>query len=74
LYVYYIWLFIFQDKLVVLIRGMFMKKIINLSSNLKKGLHLRTKIKLNECLDIGTEVVLNCGISVTRTSNHLCQP
>jgi len=33
------------------------KIIINASSNLKKGLHLRTKIKLNVCLDIRTEGV-----------------
>jgi len=33
---------------------MFRKNKINVSSNLKKSLHLRTKIKSNECLDIGT--------------------
>ena len=32
--------FIFQDKLIVLIRNMFMRKIINTSSNLKKSLCL----------------------------------
>lgn len=37
---------------------MFRKKIINASSNLKRGLHLGTKIKLNGCLDIRTEGVL----------------
>jgi len=36
---------------------MFRKKIINASSNLKKSLHLGTKIESNECLDIGTEGV-----------------
>jgi len=37
---------------------MFRKKIIiNASSNLKKVLHLGTKIKSNECLDTGTEEV-----------------
>jgi len=36
---------------------MFRKKTINASSNLKKGLHLGTKIKSNGCLDIGTEEV-----------------
>ena len=46
--------FIFQDKLVVLIRVMFRKKIINASSNLKRGLHVGTKIKSNECLDVET--------------------
>jgi len=30
----------------------------NASSNLKKSLHLGTKIKSNECLDIGTEEVI----------------
>ena len=39
----------FQDKLVVLINGMFKKKNINASSNLKRSLHLRTKIKSNRC-------------------------
>jgi len=34
---------------------MFRKKIINASSNLKKDLHLRTKIKSNGCLNIVTE-------------------
>jgi len=38
---------------------MFRKKIINTSSNLKRGLHLGTKIKSNGCLDIGTEGVFN---------------
>jgi len=33
---------------------MFRKKK-NASSNLKRGLHLGTKIKSNGCLDIGTE-------------------
>jgi len=33
---------------------MFRKKIINAYSNLKRGLHLRTKIKSHGCLDIGT--------------------
>jgi len=37
---------------------MFREKIINVSSNLKRGLHLGTKIKSNECLDIETEGVL----------------
>jgi len=36
---------------------MLRKKIINASSNLKKGLHLGTKIKSNRCLDMGTEGV-----------------
>jgi len=36
---------------------MFRKKIINASCNLKRGLHLEIKIKLNECLDIETERV-----------------
>jgi len=36
---------------------MFKKKIINASSNLKRGLHLGTKIKSNVCLNIGTEGV-----------------
>jgi len=36
---------------------MFRKKIINASSNLKRGLQLGTKIKSNECLDIWTEGV-----------------
>jgi len=36
---------------------MFRKKIINASSNLKGDLHLGTKIKSNEGLDIGTEEV-----------------
>jgi len=48
----------FQNKLVILIRGMFRKKK-NASSNLKKGLHLGKKIKSNGCLDIGTEGVFN---------------
>jgi len=43
--------------MVVFIRGMFRKKIINASSNLKKDLHSETKIKSNECLDIVTEGV-----------------
>jgi len=43
---------------------MFRKKIINASSNLKRGLHLGTKIKSNECLDIGTERVVNSVISL----------
>lgn len=43
--------------MVVLIRDMFRKKIINASSNLKRGLHLGTKIKSNGCLRIGTEGV-----------------
>ena len=30
----------------------------NAFSNLKRGLHLRTKIKSNRCLDIGTEGVV----------------
>jgi len=33
--------------------------LINASSNLKRGLHLRTKIKSNACLDIGTEGVVH---------------
>jgi len=36
---------------------MFREKIINASSNLKMSLHLKTKIKSNRCLDIGTEVI-----------------
>jgi len=36
---------------------MFRKKIINTFSNLKRDLHLRTKIKSNECLNIGTKEV-----------------
>jgi len=35
-----------------------MKKIIDASSNLKRDLHLRTKIKSNECLNIGPEGVV----------------
>jgi len=35
---------------------MFRKKLINASSNLKRGLHLETKIKSNESLNIGTEL------------------
>jgi len=38
---------------------MFRKKIINASSNLKRSLHLGTKIKSNEWLDIGTNGVIN---------------
>jgi hypothetical protein len=38
---------------------MFRKKIINASSNLKRGLDLGTKIKSNGWLDIGTEGVNN---------------
>jgi len=34
------------------------KKLISASSNLKRGLHLVTKIKSNECLDIRMEEVL----------------
>jgi len=49
--------FIFQGKLILLIRGMFREKIINTSSNLKMSLYLRTKIKSNGYLDIGTEGV-----------------
>jgi hypothetical protein len=37
---------------------MFRKKIINVFSNLKRSLHLGTKIKSNQCLDIGTDGVL----------------
>jgi len=37
---------------------MFRKKIINASSNLKRDLHLGTKIKSNECLNIGMEGIL----------------
>jgi len=44
--------------LVVLIRGLFRKKIINASSNLKRDLHLEAKIKSNVYLDIGTEGIL----------------
>jgi hypothetical protein len=33
------------------------KKVINASSNFKRGLHLGIKIKSNGCLDIGTEGV-----------------
>jgi len=40
--------------------GMFRKNKINVSNNLKKGLHLGTKIKSNGCLDIGTEGVYFC--------------
>jgi len=36
---------------------MFKKNKINASSNLKRVLHLGTKIKSNECLNIGTERV-----------------
>jgi len=36
---------------------MFRKKIINASSNLKRSLDLKTKIKSNECLHIETEGV-----------------
>jgi len=58
-------IFIFQGKLVVLIRGMFRKEIINVSSNLKRGLHLETKIKSNKCLDIRTEgVVVLCFVVI----------
>jgi len=34
---------------------MFRKKIINASNNLKRNLHLETKIKSNGCLGIGSE-------------------
>jgi len=37
---------------------MFKKIIINASSNLKKSLHLGTKIKSNGCLNIETDGVL----------------
>jgi len=37
---------------------MLREKIIIASTNLKEGLHLGTKIKSNECLDIETEGVL----------------
>jgi len=47
---------------------MFRKKIINASSNLKKSLHLRTKIKSNGSLDIGTEGVTH--ISQVSTCGH----
>jgi len=36
---------------------MFRKIIINASNNLKRGLHLKTKIKSNGYLDIETEGV-----------------
>ncbi len=39
------------------VSSMFRKKIINAYSNLKRGLQLGTKIKSNECLDIGTEQI-----------------
>jgi len=39
------------------VSSMFRKKIINASSNLKRGLHLGTKIVSNVCFDIGTEGV-----------------
>jgi len=38
---------------------MFRKKIIYTSSNLKRSLHLGTKVKSNGCLDIGTEGVFH---------------
>jgi len=44
----------------MLIRGMFRKKVINSSSNLKRNIHLRTKIKSNECLEIATEGIYGC--------------
>jgi len=37
---------------------MFKKKIINISNNLKKSLHLEIKIKSNVCLDIRTKKII----------------
>jgi len=52
---------------------MFKKIIINVSSNLKRGLHLGTKIKSNGCLDIGTEGVKNMCLDRTiMQTNYRC--
>jgi len=49
----------FKIKLVVLIKGMLRKIMINASNNLKIGLHVKTIFLSNKYLNIRTERVLD---------------
>jgi len=49
---------------------MFRKKIINASSNSKKDLHVGTKIKSDECLNIGTNRVLDGDYKLNYNNNY----
>jgi len=42
----------------LLIRGLFGKEAINVSSNMKRGVYLGTHFLSNECLYLGTEGVI----------------